>query len=92
MVHKLKIRVLPDVLGDDKKFRAFVSRRLSIPQSEIKHIEILHKSIDARQKLVQYELSIEVYQNEIFNEKPLSFPIIPNTKYSDPIKIGRAHV
>ncbi len=87
MIHQIRIRVLPEIWGDEKKLKASVSRKLSIPKNEITHIEVLHKSIDARQKLVQYELTLAVYQNENFQLTETQFPPVKNVNQSKSVVV-----
>ena len=55
-----------------------VSEKVDSKESSIKHIEILKKSIDARQKITKINLIIDVYINESFTQKETNVP-----KYKD---------
>lgn len=50
MIQELQIRVVPEVAGEYETLKTFLSKTLKIEIQEIRHIEILSRSIDARQK------------------------------------------
>lgn len=74
MQRELSIQVTPETAGNDAALQRFVARDAGIPADEIRHIEILKKSIDARQKVIKINLKLLVYIQEDFKPPVLEFP------------------
>lgn len=87
MQKELQLRVLPEIAGRPEQLQTFVSNKAGIPESEIRHIEILKRSIDARQKQVIVNLKVQVYINEDFEELPISLPDYPNVANAEEVII-----
>jgi len=64
MQKEFQIRVDPETAQNKELLNSFVSKQYKLPLKEIKHIEILKRSIDARQKSVKINLKVSVYLNE----------------------------
>ncbi|MFK5877898.1 MAG: FAD-dependent oxidoreductase [Flavobacteriaceae bacterium] len=78
MQQEFQIQVSPKIAQDTEQLKLFVAKNKRLNQKDIKHIEILKRSIDARQKNVKINLRIQVYLNEDFQENPVQLP-----NYSD---------
>ena len=68
MQKELQLRVLPEIAGQPDLLQDFISKQEGIPSGEIRHIEVLKRSIDARQKQVIINLKVQVFVNEDFEE------------------------
>lgn len=68
MQKEISIQVTPDVASNNKALYLFVSNKCGIPLDEIRHIQILKRSIDARQKSIRINLKALVFVNEDFEE------------------------
>ncbi|MEI6866760.1 FAD-dependent protein [Flavicella sp.] len=78
MPKELQLQVKPKVATIDWLLKKEVSYKLKIASEDIKHIEILKRSIDARQKSVKINLRVAVYIHEEFEETIPSLPDYPN--------------
>lgn len=78
MQKELQLRVIPEVAGEADKLRAYISKTSGINTSEITHVEILKRSIDARQKQVKVNLKVRVYIGEAFEEDEVTPPKFEN--------------
>ncbi len=74
MQREISIQVAPETAGNPVALQQFISRHSGIPQEEITHIEILKRSIDARQRKVKVNLKIVVFIKEEFREQEISIP------------------
>ena len=74
MINTLQIQVLPEVASTPNLLKKTISKQLDIPNPEIKHIEILKRSIDARQKTTKINLKVAVYIKEEFVQRVEDFP------------------
>ncbi|MDF3821595.1 NAD(P)/FAD-dependent oxidoreductase [Leptospira sp. 96542] len=83
----LNVRTLPEVAADKIKLREYVSKTHSIPISDIWHIEIRSKSIDARQKTIYIQQKLDVFINENFIEETFDLPNFPNVALQEPVII-----
>ncbi|MBO6792704.1 MAG: NAD(P)/FAD-dependent oxidoreductase [Balneolaceae bacterium] len=80
MQKELQLRVFPEIAGQPDELKTFVSKKIGISESEIRHIEIMKRSIDARQKQVYINLKLQVYINEDFEEIPINLPDYPDVR------------
>ncbi len=71
---ELSFQVSPEIAANAEAIKHFVSRREGWSLNEITHVEILKRSIDARQKNVKVNLKVQVYLQEDFTEERISIP------------------
>ena len=64
MIKELQVRVMPQVAHSEQNIADYVSRELAIDRRTIKHVRVLKRSIDARQRQVMVNLTLRVYVNE----------------------------
>ena len=64
MIKEIQIRVLPKIACQDSLLRDYLSREKAIDTKGIKHIRILKRSIDARQRQVFVNLTLRIFINE----------------------------
>ncbi|MDE6693474.1 MAG: FAD-binding protein, partial [Muribaculaceae bacterium] len=67
MIEQLQLRVKPEIAYQDLRLAIEVSTMLDIDVNRIKKVEIRKRSIDARQKQVMVNLSVDVHIDEIDN-------------------------
>ena len=87
MIKELQLRVLPEIAGQPEQLRRFISGQEGIPESDIQHIEIIKRSIDARQKQVIINLKVQVFVNEEFEEELITLPGYPNVTNAEEVII-----
>ncbi len=75
MQETIDIRVTPKVAGEPMLLKADLSNRLGVDANAIKHITIIRRSIDARQRQVMVNLSLKVYINELPDNTSLVRPV-----------------
>lgn len=89
MQKEFQIRVSPETAHKEGLLRTFISKEYQLPLKDIEHIEIVKRSIDARQKAVKINLKVLVFVNEA---PVLDSPEIPNyedvSKSQEVIVIG----
>ena len=68
MIKPIQIRVTPECAAKKKFLINRISNEFNIAKNDIKDINILKKSIDARQKQIKINLKIDVYINQKFIE------------------------
>ena len=71
MSQELQLQVKPKVAATEALLKREVAFKLKVGFDEIRHIEILKRSIDARQKAVKINLKVAVYIHEDFERKLL---------------------
>jgi uncharacterized FAD-dependent dehydrogenase len=74
MQKEFQIRVSPEVAADGDLLNRAVSRKGGFSLQEIRHVEILKRSIDARQKAIKFNLKVKVFVNEDFEEILVRLP------------------
>ena len=65
MIHEYQLRILPEQAASEQAIAEYVSREKGLDRRSIKHVRVLRRSIDARQRTIYVNLSVRVYQNEI---------------------------
>lgn len=89
MIFERNIQVLPEIASNQLLLQEWIAIHEGIAEETISHIEIIKRSIDARQRQVKINLKIQIFVNEAF--KPLTFklPDYRNvSKATDVIIIG----
>ena len=74
MINTLQIQVLPEIASTQELLKKIIAKQMNIPQGDIKHIEILKRSIDARQKTTKINLKVSIYVKEEFVQKVEDYP------------------
>lgn len=74
MQKEFQLRVLPETAAKPAELSAFISKNFDIDQNDIRYIEILKRSVDARQKQTIINLKVCVYIDEEFIEQPIHLP------------------
>ncbi|HSI68747.1 MAG TPA: NAD(P)/FAD-dependent oxidoreductase [Gillisia sp.] len=87
MKYQYQIRVTPEAAAKKDLLWKEVARHSGISISEINHVEVLKRSIDARQKAVKVNLKVEVLVGENFKEKPFNLPDYPNVSGKEEVFI-----
>ncbi|GAB5409614.1 MAG: FAD-dependent oxidoreductase [Balneolaceae bacterium] len=87
MQKELQLRVLPEIAGQPEHLKQFISKKEGIAEDEIRHIEIIKRSIDARQKQVVVNLKVQVYVSEDFEEIPIHLPEYPDVFNAEEVLI-----
>lgn len=64
-----------------------VSQKSGIPPGEIRHVEVLKRSIDARQRIIKVNLTVRVYVHEDFHEEPAWLPDYPSVSSAEEVVI-----
>lgn len=65
MQETIDVRVTPKVAGEPMLLKVELSGRLGVDANSIKHVTVVRRSIDARQRQVMVNLTLRVYVNEM---------------------------
>ncbi len=74
MIKEYQLQVLPEVAANPSDLKVVVAKKFGLPQADIRHIEILRRSVDARKKPVKINVKILVYLHEDFEEILIAKP------------------
>jgi hypothetical protein len=74
MLKEFQLQVAPETADDQSGLTNLVSRKYGLPQSDIRYVQVLRRSIDARKKPVKVNLKILVYLNQEFEEDQVRKP------------------
>lgn len=64
MISEYQLRVLPQQAFNEATIKEYISREKAIDARTIKHVRVLKRSIDARQRTIFINLKVRVYINE----------------------------
>lgn len=87
MQREISIQVSPETAGNPAALKHFVSRQSGISSGEITHVEILKRSIDARQRKVKINLKVLIFVKEEFREQEISIPDYGDVSKSEEVII-----
>ncbi|HNW90681.1 MAG TPA: NAD(P)/FAD-dependent oxidoreductase [Bacteroidales bacterium] len=87
MQQEIQVQVSPEIVGNSRELLQAVSEKSGIPAGEIRHIEILKSSLDARQRIIKMNLLVKVFINEDFEEIPARLPDYPDVSLAQPVFI-----
>ena len=70
MPQELLLQVSPEIAVSEQLLKEYVAKLIRVSTNEIKHISILKRSIDARQKAIKMNLKVIIYfQGDEFIEE-----------------------
>ena len=87
MIKEIQLQVLPHQAENTEVLKELISKKLNIELSEINHIEIVKRSIDARQRIIKINLRLNVFILQEFKKKEEDFPIYKNVEGKEEVII-----
>jgi uncharacterized FAD-dependent dehydrogenase len=83
MSQELLLQVAPEIAVNDQLIKEQVAKLIRVSVADIKHISILKRSIDARQKAIKINLKVAIYfQEDEFIENKIQLPDYKNVSNS----------
>ena len=81
-------QVAPEIVSNSELLKSFVAHFFKVSVSEIQHIVILKRSIDARQKAIKFNIKANVYfQGEPFTPQKIVLPEYKNVSNAQEVII-----
>ncbi len=81
MPKELLLQVTPEIASNENLLKHHLSKQIKVSINEIKHVSILKRSIDARQKAIKFNLKVNIYfQDEEFIEQKFELPEYKNVE------------
>ncbi|GAA4274785.1 NAD(P)/FAD-dependent oxidoreductase [Aquimarina gracilis] len=87
MQYEFNIQVSPEIAAHEDQLKIHVGAKNGIPVADIRHVEILKRSIDARQRAIKINLRLKIYVQEDFVENTIGLPDYPNVTNAPEIVI-----
>ncbi|TVQ10096.1 MAG: FAD-binding protein [Balneolaceae bacterium] len=87
MQKEIQIRVLPEVAGQPPLLLDFVVRKEKLNPDDVRHTEVLRRSIDARGRKVLVNLNLRLYINEDYAPEVISLPDYRNVGNAEEVII-----
>ena len=79
MPQELLLQVSPEIAVSEQLLKEYVAKLIRVSFNEVKHISILKRSIDARQKAIKMNLKLMIYfQGDEFIEEKIQLPDYKN--------------
>lgn len=83
MSQELLLQVAPEIAVNNQLIKEQVAKLIRVSITDIKHISILKRSIDARQKAIKINLKVSIYfQEDEFIEEKIQLPDYKNVTNS----------
>jgi uncharacterized FAD-dependent dehydrogenase len=87
MQKELQIRVLPEVAGESHLLEEYIIDKEGLAPEDLRHVEVLRRSIDARARQAYYNLKVRLYINKEFESEEISLPDYPNVSNAEEVII-----
>ncbi|SOC79143.1 hypothetical protein SAMN06296241_0663 [Salinimicrobium sediminis] len=87
MQKEFSFQVPPETAANAEALKQFLSRQYDLPFKDINHVEILKRSIDARQRNIKVNLKVQVFLKEDFKEEKITPPEYQNVSNAEEIII-----
>ncbi len=71
MQQEFQLQVKPEIAQNQEQLKLYVAKKNRLNANDINHLEILKRSIDARQKNVKINLRVRVFIKEDFKEQEI---------------------
>lgn len=78
MKKELVLRVLPEIAGEEDRLYEHLRKQEGLSKEDLRYVEILRSSIDARAKQAYYNLKVRLYIGEEYQPAEISLPDYPN--------------
>ncbi len=81
MPKELLLQVSPEIASNENLLKHYLSKQIKVTANEIRHVSILKRSIDARQKAIKFNLKVNIYfQDEVFIDQKIELPEYKNVE------------
>jgi len=87
MQKELQIRVLPEVAAEPHLLNEYLMEKEGLLPGDLRHVQVLRRSIDARSRQAYYQLKVRLYINEEFEPEKISLPDYPNVSNAEEVII-----
>ncbi len=87
MIKELQLQVLPEQASKPKLLINIVAEKLQIKEVDITHLEILKRSVDARQRVIKINLKLKVFLSEKYVKSKSELPIYKNANGKEEVII-----
>lgn len=87
MIKVMQLEVEPEFSKNSDFLKKIVSKKLQLKLSDIKYIDVLKRSVDARQKKVKINLKIRIFIQQDFIKEEEEFPIYKNVENKEEVII-----
>ena len=74
MLDTIQFQVDPETAASDALLRQAVALESGVPSDQIRHIQVLKRSIDARQRQVKINLKLRYFTDDSFIEESITLP------------------
>ena len=64
MIQEVQLRLLPEQAANEQSIKRFLHEDKGLTMQEMRHVRVLKRSIDARQRTIYVNLTVRVYVNE----------------------------
>ncbi len=88
MPQKVTLLLSPKQAADSKLYTTLAARRLNIPIGDVALIRVVKRSIDARQRAVKVNLTLEIYIDQEEQPKPIHFDYSDVSKSTEVVVVG----
>jgi uncharacterized FAD-dependent dehydrogenase len=86
MPQELLLQVSPEIAANEVLLQQYLSKQIKVGVSDIQHITILKRSVDARQKAIKINLKVVIYlQGESFQDTSIALPDYKNVAHAQEV-------
>ena len=85
MIKVIQLEIEPKFAKNFDVLKKIISKKLQLKLSDIKYVEVLKRSIDARQKKIKINLKLRIFIKQDFVKKEEKFPIYKNVENKEKV-------
>ncbi|WKN32217.1 NAD(P)/FAD-dependent oxidoreductase [Porifericola rhodea] len=87
MQEEIQLQLSPEVAAQESMLKKAVARKISVSSEEIRHVQVLKRSIDARSRKVKVNLKVKAYVREDFKENNVLMPDYPDVSHAPAVVV-----
>lgn len=87
MIRDIQLQTSPETAADNTALAEKVASLCGTSSAKISHIEILKRSIDARQRVIKINLKLRVYIGENYTSEPYALPAYPSVANAEEVLV-----
>jgi len=84
---EIEIRVAPEIAGQEEELIKYIAGQLKMPPGQIRRIEIIKRSLDARHRHIFFNLKVRIHTDDSIPQQTFPVPEYPDVAHSPSVLI-----
>ncbi len=87
MISEYQLRILPEQAASEQSLKQYISREKGMDERTIQAVQVLKRSIDARQRTIYVNVKVRVFVNELPEGEPFERVTYRNVEQAKPVVV-----